>query len=135
MNKPVEARRNGAQESVSDLLNRLGSSWAALIRDEIDLAKQEVREKLAAFRVALILIAAGATVGFAALLVLCAAVVAGLALLIGWPLSAVIVGIGLAFISGIIVLFGVRLLKRTTVKPEKTIQSLKEDKEWLKGMT
>ena len=72
---------------------------------------------------------------FAALLVLCAAVVTGLAYFIGWLLSTVIIGIGLASIGAIVVLLGLRLLRPSKVKPEKTIQTLKEDKEWLKGMT
>jgi hypothetical protein len=47
MNKQVigESKRDVDQESLGDLVSRLGSSWAALIRDEVDLAKQELREK------------------------------------------------------------------------------------------
>jgi uncharacterized membrane protein YqjE len=137
MNKQVigESKRDIDRESLGDLVSRLGSSWAALIRDEVDLVKQELREKVSALKVGLVLMAVGATMCFAALLVLCAAAVTGLAYFIGWLLSTVIIGIGLASIGAIVVLLGLRLLRRSKVKPEKTIQTLKEDKEWLKGMT
>jgi Putative Actinobacterial Holin-X, holin superfamily III len=137
MNNEVirESKRELVQESLGDLFSRLGSSCAALIRDEIALAKQEIRETLSGLKAGLVLVAVGTTVSFAALLVLCAAAVTGLAELIGWLLSTLIIGIGLASIGAIVVLLGLRLLKRTRVKPEKTIQTLKEDKEWLKGMT
>jgi hypothetical protein len=137
MNKEVigESKRELPQESLGDLLVQLGRSCAALLRDEVDLARQEVREKLREVKAGVVLVAVGITVSFVALLVLCAAAVAGLAYFIGWILSTLIIGIGTASIGAIIVLLGRRLLKRTTVKPEKTIQTLKEGKEWLKRVT
>ena len=117
------------------MFSQLSRRCAALVRDEVDLARQEVREKLSEVKAGLVLFAVGATVGFASLLVLCAAAVVGLAYFIGWVLSTLVIAIGTASIGAIILVRGLRLLKRTTVRPEKTIQTLKEGKEWLRRMT
>jgi Putative Actinobacterial Holin-X, holin superfamily III len=137
MNKEVvgKPKHDLPQESLGDLFSQLSRRCAALVRDEVDLARQEVREKLSEVKAGLVLVAVGATVGFASLLVLCAAAVVGLAYFIGWVLSTLVIAIGTASIGAIILVRGLRLLKRTTVRPEKTIQTLKEGKEWLKRMT
>jgi hypothetical protein len=49
--------------------------------------------------------------------------------------AALVTGLALAAIGGAAAFFGVRTLKNTKLKPEETIQTLKEDKEWLKEMT
>jgi hypothetical protein len=66
---------------------------------------------------------------------LCAAAVIGLAKFMDAGLAALIVGVALAVIGGAIAFIGFRQIKNTTLKPDKTIRTLKEDKEWLKEMT
>jgi hypothetical protein len=46
-------------------------------------------------------------------------------------LAALIVGLVVAVIGLVLVQRGRAALKQTTLKPEKTIESLKEDKEWV----
>lgn len=121
-----------AGESLADLLSRLASNSAALVRDEIDLVKQELRENFKALRRGIVTAAVGVAVSFVSFLILCAAAVIALAGSLGWPLSALTIGAGLASIGGIIGLGGLRQLKRANLKPEKTTQASKEDKQWLK---
>jgi hypothetical protein len=83
----------------------------------------------------LIALAVSALVAMLALAALCAAAVIGLGFLIGAGMAALLVGVGLAAIGGIIASVGISRLKRTHLKPKETIRSLKEDKEWLKDMT
>jgi hypothetical protein len=66
---------------------------------------------------------------------LCAAVIIALAELVGPWQSALIVGLILGMAAGVIILSGVRRFKRTSLKPEKTIETLEENKEWLKEIT
>jgi hypothetical protein len=89
-----------------------------LIRDEITLAKQEVREKLSAFQLGLIVIAIGAVIGFVALITLCAAVVIALAAYVGAWQAALIVGTILALTAGVTASVGLRQLKQTSPKLE-----------------
>ena len=123
------------RESFGELLGELANNSAALVRDEIDLAKQEMREKVDVLRSGAVTIAIGGLVGFVALLTLAAAAVAGLAHVMDTALAALLVGVVLAAIGGGIAFTGIGRLKRTNFKPEQTIETLEEDKEWLKQLT
>jgi predicted phage tail protein len=106
------------ESTISELLGELTKSSAALIRDELTLAKQEVREKLSAFQVGLIVIAIGAVIGLVALITLCGAVVIGLAAYVGAWQAALIVGAVLALTAGVTVSVGLQRLKQTSLKSE-----------------
>jgi cytochrome c biogenesis protein CcdA len=123
------------RQSFGDLLGQLANNSAALVRDEIELAKQEMTEKVSSFKSGVIVVAVGAVIGLLAILTLLAAAVIGLGNLIGPGYSALVIGGVLAIIAGIITASGMGRLKQTSLKPEQTIETLEEDKEWLKEMT
>jgi putative superfamily III holin-X len=106
------------RESISELLGELANKSAALIRDELTLAKQEVREKLSAFQLGLIVIAIGAVIGLVALITLCAAVVIALATYVGAWQAALIIGAVLALTAGVTASVGLQRLKRASLKSE-----------------
>ena len=135
MDRRVEVEMDMPRESFGELISQLANDSAALVRDEIDLAKQEMREKIASFRSAVMLIAVGAVVGLLAVLALIAAAIVGLGHVVGMGTSALIVGIALAVFAGIPIFMGLGRLRRTSLKPEQTIETLEEDKEWLKQLT
>jgi cytochrome c biogenesis protein CcdA len=123
------------RQSFGDLLSQLANNSAALVRDEIALAKQEMTEKISSFKSGVIVAAIGAFIGVLAILTLLAAAVIGLGNLIGPGYSALVIGGVLAIIAGIITASGMGRIKQTSLKPEQTIETLEEDKEWLKEMT
>ena len=124
-----------SRESIGELIGQLANNSAALVRDEIALAKQEMSEKVKSFRSGVVTVAVGAVVGFLAVLTLTAAAVIGLAHVMDAGYAALIVGGALAIIGGIIAYNGMNRLKQTSLKPEQTIETLEEDKEWLKELT
>ena len=63
------------------------------------------------------------------------AAVAGLAHVMDTALAALLVGVVLAAVGGSIAFIGIGRLKRTSLKPQQTIETLEEDKEWLKQLT
>jgi hypothetical protein len=123
---------NVSRESFGELLGQLANNSAALVRDEIALARQEMGEKVKSFRSGVV---TGAVVGLIAVLTLTAAAVIGLAHLMDAGYAALIVGGVLAIVGGIVVFTGLNRLKQTSLKPEQTIETLEEDKEWLKELT
>jgi cytochrome c biogenesis protein CcdA len=123
------------RQSFGDLLSQLANNSAALVRDEIALAKQEMTEKISSFKSGVVVAAIGAFIGVLAILTLLAAAVIGLGNLIGPGYSALVIGGVLAIIAGIITASGMGRIKQTSLKPEQTIETLEEDKEWLKEMT
>ncbi|HET8675018.1 MAG TPA: phage holin family protein [Blastocatellia bacterium] len=139
--RPAEVQRPEAQrselqrESFGELIGDLANNSAALVRDEIELVKQEMREKLNSFRAGVMTIAFGGVVLLVATLALVAAAIIGLGHLVGYGWAALIVGAALALVGGITAMVGLGQLKRTSLKPEQTIETLQEDKEWLKELT
>jgi hypothetical protein len=130
-----EGETNASRESFGELLSQLANTSAALIRDQIELAKEEMRENLARIRSGLVTVAVSAVIGLLALFTLCAAAVIGLGILIGAGMAALVIGLGLAAVGAVIAASGIRRLKRARLKPKETVRSLKENKEWLKEMT
>src|SRR6185436_9724811 len=130
-----EHQAGGQAPSVPDLLSKLASESSHLVRDEIALARQEVNEKLVILRTALVWAAVSASLGLAAVLALCGAAAAALAPLIGTWNALLVVGGGLVLISGVVALVSAGILKRMTLKPEQTMDTLEENKEWLKELT
>jgi len=121
-----------ARESFRDLLGQLAGNSVALLRDEIELAKQGVQGRVRCALRGLVTMVIGVVVAQAALLALCAAVVIGLAPRLGLGNSTLIVGIGLAVIGGVVGFIGLQQLRETNLKPRKTSQALKEGQEWSK---
>jgi hypothetical protein len=126
---------NVSRESIGELLGQLANNSAALVRDELALARQEMGEKVTSFRSGVITITIGAVVGLLALMALTAAAVIGLAHVMDAGYAALIIGGVFAVVGGIIVSTGLNRLKQTSLKPEQTIKTLEEDKEWLKELT
>ena len=123
------------RESFGDLLGELATNSAALVRDEIELARHEVGEKLGSLRSGIIVVAAGALIALVAMLTLAAAAVIGLAKFVGPGNAALIIGATLGLAGGFIAVAGVRQIRRASLKPTQTIETLEENKEWLKELT
>jgi uncharacterized membrane protein YqjE len=127
----VGARR----ESLGELIGDLASQSASLVRDEVALARQELQQKLKTVQSASLVVAIGAVIALIATLALCAAVIIALAEYVGPWQSALIVGLILGMAAGVVLSIGVSRFKRTNLKPEQTIETLEENKEWLKEIT
>lgn len=122
----------GERESFGDLLSRLATASAALVRDEIELVKQEAHEKIKSLQTVAIMLAVAALFGVVAFLTLCAALVIGIGSLIGVGWAALAVGVAAAIVSGIVGAIAIVRFRKTGLKPQATIHSLKESREWIK---
>jgi len=123
------------RESLTELLGELANESSALVRDEIELAKQEMNERIVGLKAGAVLAAAGSGVALLGLLSLTAAAVIALAQVVGFLYSALIIGVALLVIGGIVISLGVSRLKQTSLRPEQTIETMRENKEWLKELT
>jgi putative superfamily III holin-X len=126
--------------SIVQLLRELTTATRTLLKQEVDLAKTEMTEKASRVGANLGSLAVGGAVAFLGALALLAAVVYGLTSILGkfmslgvavW-LAPLIVGAILAGIGYSLVKKALETLKRESLAPEKTAQSLQENKEWLK---
>ncbi|MGH9752006.1 MAG: phage holin family protein [Blastocatellia bacterium] len=123
------------RESLGELIGDLASQSVGLMRDEVALARRELEQKLKAVRSAAAVVAIGAIVALIAALSVCAAIIIALAEYVGPWQSALFVGLILGMGAGATIFIGVSRFKRTNLRPEQTIETLEENKEWLKELT
>jgi hypothetical protein len=123
------------RESIGDLLSNLAVQSKDLVRDEIALAGREFLEKGKTIRPALIVLAIGGFLAILASVALCAAIVLFIGQYIDTWLSAALTGFVLGVIALAMIAISVSRLKRTNFRPEQTLKSLEENKEWLKEIT
>jgi hypothetical protein len=127
------------EHHIPDLLRQLRDDTTTLVREEIALAKTELSEKLAATSRNAAYLAGGAMIAFSALLLL----LMGFAYLLGHAfvsrgtepgaaafLGFVIVAVAVGAISATLIMKALKTLRGDTLKPEKTVRSLREDKQW-----
>jgi uncharacterized membrane protein YqjE len=123
----------GDEPSLGELFKRLTADTSELIRQEMALAKVEMREIGAtAARDATKI---GVAVGFAlaGVLALAAFAVVGLGdLFNNYWLAALIVGALLMAVGGYLARNAVTDIKRRGLKPQETMQTLREDASWAK---
>jgi uncharacterized membrane protein YqjE len=123
------------RESIGDLLSNLAVQSTSLVRDEISLVGREFYEKGKIIRPALIVLAIGGFLAMLASITLCAAIVFFISQYINTWVSAAITGIILGVIALMMIMISVSQLKRASFRPEQTLKSLEENKEWLKEIT
>jgi xanthine/uracil permease len=126
--------------SIADLLRELRDESVQLFRQEVALAKVEVSHKASQTGRNIGYLAAGGLVAFLGaffiLFAVTALLYAGLAEaglsreMAGW-LSPMIVGVVVALIGYGLVQKAISTLRNQTYVPEKTMQTLQEDKQWV----
>lgn len=125
--------QNANDRSLGELFAELAKETGTLVRQEVALAKTEMTQKAAEVGKNIGFLAVGGAIVYAGLLGILAAIVIGLATLgLPWWLSALLVGIVVAAIGYFLVQKGLSALKQASLAPQKTIDSLKEDADWVK---
>ncbi len=122
-------------KSIGELFTDLTQGVSTLVRQEVQLAKTEISEHISAGVKGIgFLIVAGclAFVGFQALV---AAAILGLSLVVAPWLAAMIVAVALLLVAGVLVPSALSGLKKMAAPPKKTIETLKEDAQWIKQQT
>ena len=124
-----------ARRSLFELIADLPALFVALLKAELAQLKEELTAKAKYAGVGIGLFAFAAGLLFFALACLVAAAILGLALVLpGWA-SALIVFGALVLIAAVLALIGVQSLKKMEgAAPQKTIASIQEDVEAVKGM-
>ncbi len=122
----------GATErSLGDLFSDLTRETSTLVKQEIKLAKMELSDKATEVGKNVGFLLAGGAVAYAGFLVLLLSLVMGLDEIMPTGLAALIVGLIVAAVGYLLVQKGMSALKNMSLTPDETIDSLKEDKEWL----
>jgi len=119
--------------SLGELFGDLSRDTTTLVRQELSLAKKEMTGTVAQLGKNAAMLAVGGAVVYAGLLALIAAAVIGLAQAWAWWLSALVVGIVVVAVGGLLILLGLKALRQVNPAPTQTLETLKEDAQWAKN--
>ncbi len=128
-------QRTRENQSVGELLGDLYRGVSQVISLEIELAKTEIGQKASRVGKNVGLLAAGGAIAYAGFLALLAAIIAALATFMYTWLAALIVALIVLAIGGVLVMSGLKTLQQESVAPQRTLDTLKEDKEWMTDQT
>jgi len=127
-------REQQDDRSLGELFSDLARETGTLVRQEVELAKTEMTQKATRVGKDIGSLAAGGAVAYAGFLGILAAIAIGLGQLgVPWWLAALLVGVVVAAIGGILVQRGLSALRQEQVAPERTVATIKEDVEWVKA--
>ncbi len=122
---------NYEQPSLGDLFSNLSSQASLLIRQEIQLAQAEMTRKATRAGRNAAIIALGGVLALGAFLAVVAALILILAQWMEAWLAALLVGVVLAIVAGVLVQHGMKKLKEIDPAPRRTLETMRENKEWL----
>lgn len=130
-------RRDQVQDdrSLSELVGVVTSDLQTLFRQELALAKAELREEGAKAGKAAGLLGGAGFAGYMTVVLLSFAAVFGLAELIGLGWAALVVAVLWAIAGTVMFFIGRSRMRDVSPTPERTIETLKEDAQWVKHPT
>lgn len=129
---PTATERPGDDSrSVADLLSDITSDMAALLRDEVALAKKEIQQTIRTAVKDGVYVLVGGTIAYIGVLALTAAAILALAEVVAPWLSALIVGGAVTLVGAIMLLRGVSEI-RSLGPTDRTVENVKSDAETLR---
>lgn len=120
------------ERSLSELFSELANETETLVRQEVALAQVEITKKATKVGKNVGYLVVGGAVGYAAALALMAALIIGLASFIPAWAAALIVGVIVGVAAFMMISSALDSLKKMEVTPHETVETLKEDAQWLK---
>jgi Putative Actinobacterial Holin-X, holin superfamily III len=121
------------ERSLGDLFSQLAADTGTLVRQEVALAQTELTAKATSVGKNVGFLAVGGLVGYAAVLAILAGIIIGLSYFMPAWLAALLVGVAVGVVAFMMISSALTALKETNLKPEETVESIKEDAQWLKN--
>jgi hypothetical protein len=130
----MDAAPSNSEPSLAQLLTGIVNDAKELMRQELALAKHEIREDLRRTKAAMLSLGIGIGVAAIGGLLLILMLVHLLNALAGLPLWACygIVGGLFLIIGGVLLLIAKNTISRIDVVPQQTVETMKENVQWIK---
>ena len=136
---PMEHSREHADQvgetSVGELIGNISNDLSTLFRQEVELAKAELKQEATKAGKAAGMLGAAAFAGYLVVVLLSFALVAALSNVMDWGWAALIVAVIWAVVGAVLFVNGRKKLKTVDPTPRRTVETLKEDAQWLKNPT
>ena len=125
--------QQGSPDSIGAMLGGLIKDLQDLVRGEVALAKAEIKEDVSSAGKGVAAIAVAAIFGLTGFIFLMLGLTYLLNIWMRMWIAASIVGVLLIVVAAVLGMSGKKKLSATSLKPDQTIDSLKEDKQWAKA--
>ena len=123
------------ERSISDVVQDIIRNIQEMLRSEVRLAKTELREEAVKVKASGILIGGGAVSAIFALFFLLLMTVYALTRVVpDWAAALIVAGFTAA-VAGFMMSAGMKRFKQLHPTPERTIENIKENVEWVKQKT
>ncbi|NUS63842.1 MAG: phage holin family protein [Saccharothrix sp.] len=132
---PTGAVPAGDQASLGQLVGDLAEDLSRLMRQELELAKAEIRQEATKAGKAAGMLGAAGFAGYMTAVLLSLALAFGLATFMGLGWATLVVAVLWAIAGFVLFSAGRTRLRKVNPKPERTIETLKEDAEWARHPT
>jgi len=129
----TDHRPDVESESVGDLLGRVTTDLSTLMRQEVALAKVELKEEATKAGKASGMLAGAGAVGYLVLVFLALALMFALDAVMPMGWAALITAAVLAVIAAVLYSVGKKRMQQVNPKPQQTVETLKEDVQWAKN--
>lgn len=121
--------------SIGQIIGEISDDLSKLFRQEVELAKAEVRQEAAKAGKAAGMLGGAGFAGYMTVLLASLAVVFGLGNVIDLGWAALIVAVIWAAVAAVLYAAGRKKLRTVDPVPRQTVDTLKEDAQWLKNPT
>ncbi|MET0425146.1 MAG: phage holin family protein [Actinoplanes sp.] len=123
------------ETSIGALIGNISDDLSTLFRQEVELAKVELKQEAAKAGKAGGMLGGAAFAGYLAVVLLSFAIVFGLSNVMdpGW--AALIVAVVWLIVGAVLYTNGRKQLKTVDPMPRRTVDTIKEDAQWLKNPT
>jgi uncharacterized membrane protein YqjE len=128
-------RVDPADTSVGDLIGNITDDLSQLFRQEVELAKVEIKQEATKAGKAAGMLGGAGFAGYLAVVLLSFALVFGLANVMDAGWAALIVAVIWGVIGAVLYAAGRKRLKTVDPMPRRTVDTIKEDAQWLKNPT
>jgi hypothetical protein len=131
----AEHRTAGNDGSVGHLLGQVAGDLSKLLRQEVALAKAELKEEATKAGKAGGMLAGAGFAGYMVTVLLTLALVFALGAVIPLGWSALIVAVLWGLVGGVLYAVGRKRMKDVDPVPRQTVETLREDAQWVRGRT
>jgi hypothetical protein len=124
-----------SETSVGELIGNISNDLSQLFRQEVDLAKVELKQEASKAGKAAGVLGGAAFAGYLAVVLVSFALVFALGNVMNLGWAALIVAVIWGIIGAVLYANGRKKLKEVDPTPRRTVDTLKEDAQWLKNPT
>ncbi|BFU41888.1 phage holin family protein [Krasilnikovia sp. MM14-A1004] len=135
MTRPYPDRPEVGETSVGELIGNISDDLSRLFRQEVELAKAELKHEAAKAGRAAGMLGGAGFAGYLAIVLVSFALVFALANVMDAGWAALIVAVLWGVIGAVLYAAGRSQLKTVDPMPRRTVDTIKEDAQWLKNPT